>query len=198
MTLLNDRINPDIAALSDDWEALADAGRRVTNDQDENRWKYGDLAIRVARRYGEESIAQFAADIGLRSAKTLYDYHRVSAFFPYGLRQEFPALFWSHYREALRVEDLEGAMDMLAKASDGNWTVDYMRVEINKLLAQRPSAQVNGETNHWKHRLTLEVKILHLGEEKMHVLRLDPSIDLTDKLESGQPYKFVIYAMREE
>lgn len=126
----------DLDGLPDDWETLADTGRMIREQQDRDRWLLGDLAEKVHKVYGENSLAKFAGDIQVPT-KTLRDYHRVSRFYPSAARAEFPALSWSHYRLAIRAGDLDKAMTRLEQAEGNNWPV----AELDK--------QIGGK-KHWK------------------------------------------------
>lgn len=122
------RINLD--EIADDWETLADVGRFIAHEQDKDRWAMGDLARRVEKRYGESSLKKYATEIGLASSKTLTDYRRVSAFYAPSLRSEYPALSWSHFREAIRLGDIEQAMAKLEQAEANSWPVAELNRQI--------------------------------------------------------------------
>lgn len=119
----------DVAAIPDDWEALADAGRAVMTEMDTGRWLAGDIANRVTRTFGQDSLGKFATDIGIARRQTLYTYAQVAARYDFSLRGEFPALSWSHYRTALRAKD--DAELYLVQAQDNGWPV----AELNRQIA---------------------------------------------------------------
>lgn len=119
----------DVAAIPDDWEALADAGRAVMTEMDTGRWLAGDLALRVEKCYGTDALGQYAADIGIASKSTLKDYRAVAARYTKDARAAFPALSWSHYRTALRAKD--DAELFLVQAQDNGWPV----AELNRQIA---------------------------------------------------------------
>ena len=119
----------DIAAIPDDWESLADAGRAVMTEMDTGRWLAGDLALRVEKCYGTDALGQYAADIGIASKSTLKDYRAVAARYTKDARAAFPALSWSHYRTALRAKD--DAELYLVQAQDNGWPV----AELNRQIA---------------------------------------------------------------
>ncbi|MCI0348140.1 MAG: hypothetical protein L0Z53_01835 [Acidobacteriales bacterium] len=127
----------DIENLPDDWESLADAGREIVGDQDRDRWMLGHLAKRVEKRYGEKSIKKFASDINLPSSKTLYDYHRVSKFYPFSVHADFPALSWSHFKVAMRLEWEESALNVLCEAEENNWPVAALNERIDEILGKK-------------------------------------------------------------
>jgi hypothetical protein len=117
-----------IEQVSDDWEELASAGREVMQHMDTGRWLAGDIANRVTRQFGEDSLGKFAADIGIAQRQTLYTYAQVSARFDNSLRGEFPALSWSHFRAAVRAKD--DAELFLVQAQDNGWPVAELARQI--------------------------------------------------------------------
>jgi hypothetical protein len=56
------------------YEELVEAGRKVANVQ----WELGDLALQVETKYGEETLEQYAEDIGVLHT-TLSDYRWVAS-----------------------------------------------------------------------------------------------------------------------
>jgi hypothetical protein len=118
-----------VDALPTDWEALTSAGREMTETADRQRWQLGDLANRVTRVYGSESLKKFAGEINIPNHKTLWDYSRVAARFEKSVRNEFPALSFTHFRTALRAKD--DAELWLVQAQDNGWPV----AELNRHIA---------------------------------------------------------------
>ena len=123
-------------AIGDEWEDLAGAARTVAEAHDRNRWVLGDIGQKVVRRYGEQSLKQFAADVKKVRPSTMYDYTRTSGFYPEDTRDKFPALSWSHYREAMRLKDLDDALAVLTSAQDADMTVDALKAVVNEQLDQ--------------------------------------------------------------
>lgn len=132
-----DGLPDDWESLTDDWESLTAIGQLIRQQQDGHRWLLGDLAAKVERAYGDKSLEKFSSDIGIDRVKTLRDYHRVARFYPSAARAEFPALSWSHYREAMRSGDVDKAMAKLEEAEGNNWPV----AELGR--------KIGGRT-HWK------------------------------------------------
>lgn len=127
----------DVVTLPDDWETLADAGRTAAQDMDSGRFLLGDLALRIEKRYGQDSIGQYSADIGLARAGTLREYARVARRFDIPTRIAFAGdagLNWSHFREALRAKD--DAEIWLARAADEGWPVAEMARQISAALGK--------------------------------------------------------------
>jgi hypothetical protein len=117
-----------IEQVPDDWEALASAGREVMQHMDTGRWLAGDLALRVEKHYGTDALGQYAADIGIASRDTLKKYRQVSARYEKGTRGAFPALSWTHFRDAMRAGD--DAELFLVQAQDNGWPVAEMARQI--------------------------------------------------------------------
>lgn len=124
----------DLDQIGDEWEDLTNTGREIVDAHDRNRWALGDLGLKVVRRYGEESLAMFADDIKKVRRSTMYDYCRVSKFFPRPTRDQFPALSWSHYRDAARLEKLDDALSVLTESQDKDRSVEKQKAVVNKLL----------------------------------------------------------------
>jgi hypothetical protein len=125
----------DIDALPVDWEALTSAGRAMTEAADRQRWQLGDLANKVTRVYGSESLKTFAGEINIPNHKTLWDYSRVAARFEKSVRNEFPALSFTHFRTAMRAKD--DAELFLVQAQDNGWPVAEMAREIAAAIGAR-------------------------------------------------------------
>lgn len=121
-----------MTTLPDDWQSLVTAGLDLVQAQDRNRWALGDLAAVCETRYGQKSIQKLATEIRMPKHKTLYDYHRVATFYPISARAEYPLLSWSHYREAMRLENVEAALELLAEANDGDKPVAWLAREAQK------------------------------------------------------------------
>lgn len=114
--------------VPDDWEALADAGREVMRNMDTGRWLAGDLALRVEKKYGTDALGKYATDIGIASRDTLKRYRQVSARYEKGTRGTFPALSWTHFRDAMRAGD--DAELWLVQAQDNGWPSVEMARQI--------------------------------------------------------------------
>jgi hypothetical protein len=135
MTAVIKSLDFSIEHVPDDWEALASAGREVMQHMDTGRWLAGDIANRVTRQFGEDSLGKFAADIGIARRQTLYTYAQVSARFDNSLRGEFPALSWSHFRAAVRAKD--DAELFLVQAQDNGWPVAELARQIAAAIGAR-------------------------------------------------------------
>jgi hypothetical protein len=124
-----------IEQVPDDWEALASAGREVMQHMDTGRWLAGDLALRVEKKYGTDALGHYAADIGIASRETLKKYRQVSERYEKGTRGAFPALSWTHFRDAMRAKD--DAELWLVQAQDNGWPSAVMAREIAAAIGAR-------------------------------------------------------------
>jgi hypothetical protein len=151
-----------IEQVPDDWEALASAGREVMQHMDTGRWLAGDIANRVTRTFGDDSLGKFAADIGIARRQTLYTYAQVSARFDFSLRGEFPALSWSHFRTAVRAKD--DAELFLVQAQDNGWPVAELARQIAAAIGARvpPRKLWEGDATIWHEHFPLG-DITHLA-----------------------------------
>jgi hypothetical protein len=123
------------------FESIVSEAIAIWEDTQRNYWKMGDVARKCEKKHGKASLKSLAYSIGIK--KTLmYDLQRTAAFFYHeDFRERFKTLKWGHYREVSRLEDkvldeLEVAMDLLAKAEDENWTVEKTAEEVNRLLGK--------------------------------------------------------------
>lgn len=153
MAILTEQTEPRQAVTDADIEALerraaagedvyADAtsmGSSAREDKDMSRWRLGDIALTVEKRYGENSIAQFAKDIN-ESVTSVEEYRTTCRFWTRSVRAEFleiPVLTYSHLRSAKRLYDkfgMDGVRDFLYKAADNTWTTEQTRIEVNLAL----------------------------------------------------------------
>lgn len=122
------------------WEALASEGVSILQDHDRNRWRLGEIAQLVERGYGKSSLRSFANDINIRPP-TLYEYHRVTAFYSPDDRERFPLLTWSHYRAAMKM-DYDAAINALEHASDADMRIDDFTDYVRMLCEEAPKPRV--------------------------------------------------------
>jgi hypothetical protein len=143
----------DIDALPSDWEALTSAGRAMTEAADRQRWQLGDLGNKVTRTYGAESLKTFAGEINIANHKTLWDYSRVAARFEKSVRNEFPALSFTHFRTAMRAKD--DAELFLVQAQDNGWPVAEMARQIAAAIGKPvpPVKLYDGPGVTWQYRI---------------------------------------------
>lgn len=126
---------------SDPWEALVSAGITASDHLETGRWTIGDLALRVEKKYGSNSIEQWAKSIKVEVAR-VKEYRTVAGFWhrEKSARAEIldaaRNLYYSHFREAMRLEDMDEAEGFLRECADNDWTVEAARLELNKRLGK--------------------------------------------------------------
>ena len=91
---------------------------------DNLQWEFGDLALEFTRMCGAKLLPDLARGVGI-SVATLRRYRDVSQSFPLEIRNAFPMLSWSHFREVCAKEDKNL---LLTRASDENWSVEKLAV----------------------------------------------------------------------
>lgn len=120
----------DLSRISDDWKDLVSAGVAIVEAHDRNRWLLGDLGGKVVRRYKEDSLGNFAAEIHVMKS-TMHGYTQCSSFYSEEDRVSFPTLTWSHYYVALRTGSHDIALTWLGKAADEEWTVSELKKALD-------------------------------------------------------------------
>lgn len=115
------------------WEEILSDGLVAREDRDGSQWKLGDLAIEVAKSYGEDTIGKYAGEIGIVK-KTLMNYRTVSARFTNEVRTKYRKLSYSHFAALVPLESPEA---WLEKADDNDWSIEMMKRELS--LAQGDS-----------------------------------------------------------
>jgi hypothetical protein len=151
-----------IEQVSDDWEELASAGREVMQHMDTGRWLAGDLALRVEKKYGTDALGKYASDIGITSRETLKKYRQVSERYEKGTRGAFPALSWTHFRDAMRAKD--DAELWLVQAQDNGWPSAVMARAIAAAIGARvpPRKLWEGQADTEKLQYSLYGAVLYL------------------------------------
>lgn len=126
------------------WDALTEAGKLAQRNMDVGRWIIGDLAVMVKTRYREDRLGSFAKEIQVDVAR-VREYRRVCAFWEMSHRQHFfddERITYSHFREAMRLKDIEHARAFLDACAENEWTVEAARVALNEHLG-KPSPATN-------------------------------------------------------
>jgi hypothetical protein len=131
-----------VKALPDDWEVLCNAGREAAKDLDKHRWLLGDIALLVETHYGENSIDEFAKEIGV-SKKSVYRYRSVSGFWYSNeisqrgeILEKYPNLTYSHFADAIRLKNFEEALAWVETVSNNSWTVDEAAYKLSQRLGK--------------------------------------------------------------
>lgn len=124
----------------DTWEAMVALGSSDEEDMGIKRWRQGDLAMRVEKRYGDKTLSKYADAIGVIYS-TLKQRWEMSRYYEPDTRVSYP-LFYSHYRQAKRFEVLERSLRVLNKAALRDWPVWKLQLFIDRCLGKdRPSRE---------------------------------------------------------
>jgi hypothetical protein len=175
--------------LQDSWEELTVAGQELAKATDRNRWAMGELAMRVTKSYGDDTLNKFAVAINVRG-KTLYEYHRIYKF--YGENStRVENLSWSHHREAMRLKDLAKALWALDKASAKDWTVERMGMILSRYL--------NGRSQSPEKILDIVVPIERIAGTRVYFPQFKPEhiLKLAARFDQGQSIRLVISDVKE-
>lgn len=126
----------------DTWEMMISIGIADETEMSIRRWRQGDLAFRIDTRYGEKTIAKFAAAIGVNTS-TLKQRKAMSGFYEKDTRVSFPNLGYSHYREAMRLGVVDHALEALEQASQNEWPVWVLKEHIDEQLGKEKTENQN-------------------------------------------------------
>lgn len=135
-------VNPKLGS----YDAICDYARERSEALDKLRWRLGDCANLVSKRWREKTIEDFARDIG-QHKKTIYGYARVSRFYPQNLRRrlfEYKNINYSHMRDAMRLGDKRVAVQWLIKVSNEGWTADEASRELTKKIGHPTNDSIEG------------------------------------------------------
>lgn len=113
--------------MDKEYTELVTQGKKAANVQ----WVLGDLALKVDKKYGENSLAQYAEDIGI-DPTTLKHYRRVSGAYEIGRRR--PILSWSIYELFSAQED---RLELVKKT----WTVREARQFLQERANPHPEPE---------------------------------------------------------
>lgn len=131
----------------DTYEAICDYARERSEALDRLRWRLGDCANLIERKYGEHTTADFARDIGQHKT-TIYQYAKVARFYPKSLRRRifasFPNINYSHMRDAARLGNRHEVLDWLTEVSDNDWTADEAARKLTERLGHEIRETIEG------------------------------------------------------
>lgn len=122
-------------------------GRKLRADIDRNKWAIGDLAAYITLHAEDEAqtLTAYSTEIDLKY-KTLAGYRKVATFYDVSTRADFmernKRLTWTHYRDAMRFDDLDRAYQFLEHAASEGWTTAQAERE---LVLQLGKAIVTGK-----------------------------------------------------
>ena len=115
------------------WDEAVTVGQQLRKLKELSQWAIGDLANRVSREYGTNSIGKFSYAIGLEK-KTVWEYMRVSRKYQQSIRIDF--LSFRHHQIALRSDEPK---TWLKRANDKNWSSNQLYKAIKEQITELPN-----------------------------------------------------------
>lgn len=115
------------------WDEAVTVGLQLRRLKELSQWAIGDLANRVAREYGKNSIGKFSYAIGLEK-KTVWEYMRVARKYEKSIRIDI--LSFRHHQIALGSDE---PRKWLKRANDKNWSSNQLYKAIKERLKELPS-----------------------------------------------------------
>lgn len=125
------------------WLRLAQYGETIVSRGEDVKWKIGDLACMVAKRWQRQTgtLMAFAVAIKLPRPRAIYEYHEVAEYFTKSARrgvfESCELLSWAHFRATYRYckrngKPLEEAIPMLYSANDNMLSVETYEEKLRK------------------------------------------------------------------
>ena len=111
-----------------DWTRLVSEGRAARRDADGGRWRIGQLASLVERRYRSGALKRFADEIG-ESLGSVRRFRWVVEAYDPTARLRFGDLAFSHFQAVAALPD---RLMWLQRAQRGSWSVDRLITESRK------------------------------------------------------------------
>lgn len=124
----------------DIWEAAVTIGQMDEYDMAIRRWRQGDMVLRVQRQYGEGILSKYATALNVKT-NTLKQRRTLSNFYTKDTRVSFSNVGYSHYREAMRLGNIDKALWALDKASTKDWPVWKFGLLLDRLLGKKAAAE---------------------------------------------------------
>lgn len=115
------------------WGSLVAEGRSARTGADRGRWRIGQLALVVEKRYRGAMLRRFAEEIG-ESYASVRRYRWVVGRYEAGVRFRFPNLSFSHFQAVAGIPDRRR---WLERADRGGWSVDRLTRE-SRVSRARP------------------------------------------------------------
>lgn len=111
-----------------DWNRLVTEGRAARRSADGGRWRIGQLASLVERRYRSGALKRFADEIG-ESLGSVRRFRWVVESYDPTARLRFGDLSFSHFQAVAALPD---RLLWLQRAQRGSWSVDRLITESRK------------------------------------------------------------------
>lgn len=179
-----------LAQGADPWEVLIQAGLEAQNNMDRGRWRIGDMALLVEKRYGDDALAKYATSIRVPVSRAR-QYRAVCRFWDRqnSKRLEFweylPNVTYTHFLYAMRLKDVNVAAEFLRECSDNDWTSDQAYLEISRRL---------GKPTPPKKLIDTEVPIRTWGKQVVSfTLSPDQMLKLLDSFRGKRKVRLVIH-----
>lgn len=119
------------------YEDLCDHSRAQVTNMDSRRWDVGDDAVAMETKYGEATIESMARDVNMNKT-TLASWKRVAGYYPENLRRrlldDLENLSYSHFKDAIRLKDVEKSVPWLEKCSAEGWSPDQASHKLTAVL----------------------------------------------------------------
>lgn len=141
--------------LAADWARMVAEGRAARAQADGGRWRIGQLATLVERRYRSGALERFSREIG-ESHGTVRRLRWVVSRYEPGIRHRFEGLSFSHFQAVAGLPDRTA---WLGRAERGGWSVDRLVRESREGRARSPR---RSKPEHFRARL--EAAARSLGE----------------------------------
>jgi len=125
-----------VPAMDAQWEALADMARGLLDEQDRQRWLLGEIVDTVETHYDDNSIIKFCEEVKA-NPKTMYQYRAVYRFYPKDVWREYPMVRYTQWRDAMRLKDVNAALDLLARFNDKNTRMIEFYNELERLQGKK-------------------------------------------------------------
>lgn len=193
-------VHPHIEYVHDEgaslWEEAVTRGNEALTRMDKQKWRLGDIALKVVEFYGERAprgtqlIEHFAKAINA-DPNRVREYATVAKFWDEDNRREMAQLrliTYTHMRDAMRLGDVETAKRFLYEVADNEWTVGKAR----EVLAER----VGGKTPRKKVGKFQATLIQKVGTMHLFQLHQDPD-EAPVQLSIGETYEISVYQSEE-
>lgn len=125
-----------VAVMDKQWETLADLARGLLDEQDRQRWRLGEIVDTVETYYDDNSILKFCEQVKA-NPKTMYQYRAVYRFYPKDIWQEYPLVRYTQWRDAMRLKDVDLAMQLIIPFNDSNRNMVEFYNELERLQGKK-------------------------------------------------------------
>ncbi|HEX9775698.1 MAG TPA: hypothetical protein VGB83_08985 [Actinomycetota bacterium] len=113
---------------SPDWNTLVQQGRAARQAADGGRWRIGELASTIERRYASGALKRFADEIG-ESLGSVRRFRWVFESYDAAARIRFRDLAFSHFQAVAALSD---RLAWLERAQRMGWSVDHLTVQSRR------------------------------------------------------------------